>query len=255
MLRNATSSMNDWLRLGACLALSAGLHAALGAAAWAPRDAAPAAAPQLTVALVEVPAAPLPIPAPRLQPSVFQQPATSNQRPLSNPQPPVLQQPTTSNQQPAAAVCIEPPSVPDATVEASPPSPGPLLASLQPPAASPNPSATSNQQPATASPSASNQQPATSNHQLPRYAANPLPDYPRLARQNRWEGTVRLRANVSAAGTVDAVTLEQSCGHPVLDRAALTGVRRWRFHPASRNGLPVPCEVSIPVAFRLEEGR
>jgi protein TonB len=66
---------------------------------------------------------------------------------------------------------------------------------------------------------------------------------------------VRLRARISPAGTVEEVGLEQSSGYPLLDRAALAGVRRWRFSPASRNGVPVSCEVSIPVAFRLEEGR
>lgn len=66
---------------------------------------------------------------------------------------------------------------------------------------------------------------------------------------------MRLRARISPAGTVDEVTLEQSSGHPVLDRAALAGVRRWRFHPAAHGGVPVPCEVSIPVAFRLTAER
>lgn len=87
----------------------------------------------------------------------------------------------------------------------------------------------------------------------PRYESNPLPNYPRLARQNRWEGTVRLRARVTASGSVEGVSLERSSGHAVLDRSALDGVQRWRFIPATRNGAPVACEVSIPVAFRLTE--
>lgn len=87
----------------------------------------------------------------------------------------------------------------------------------------------------------------------PRYESNPLPNYPRLARQNRWEGTVRLRARVTAGGTVEGVALERSSGHAVLDNSALDGVQRWRFIPATRGGVPVACEVSIPVAFRLTE--
>lgn len=87
----------------------------------------------------------------------------------------------------------------------------------------------------------------------PRYESNPLPPYPRLARQNRWEGTVRLRARVTERGTIERVDLERSSGHAVLDRSALDGVRYWRFIPATRNGVPVACEVSIPVAFRLTE--
>jgi len=87
----------------------------------------------------------------------------------------------------------------------------------------------------------------------PRYEANPMPSYPQLARQNRWEGTVRLRVRLLANGGVEAVTLERSSGYEVLDRAALDGVLQWRFIPATRGGVPVSSEVSIPVAFRLKE--
>jgi protein TonB len=87
----------------------------------------------------------------------------------------------------------------------------------------------------------------------PRYESNPLPPYPRLARQNRWEGTVRLRAMVTAGGVVETVALERSSGHAALDRSALDGVQQWRFIPATRGGVPIACEVSIPVAFRLTE--
>ena len=86
----------------------------------------------------------------------------------------------------------------------------------------------------------------------PRYASNPRPEYPRLARQNRWEGIVHLRATISAQGEVDAVTVENSSGYQLLDASALNGVRRWRFVPARRGELQVPCEVRIPVAFKLE---
>lgn len=86
----------------------------------------------------------------------------------------------------------------------------------------------------------------------PRYASNPKPDYPRLARQNRWEGVVQLRALISAAGEVETLFVENSSGHQLLDRSAVDGVRRWRFIPARRGDSQVSCEVRIPVAFRLD---
>jgi len=86
----------------------------------------------------------------------------------------------------------------------------------------------------------------------PRYASNPKPEYPRLARQNRWEGVVHLLATISARGDVESVVVENSSGHQLLDASALGGVRRWRFIPARRGELQVPCEVRIPVAFKLE---
>jgi protein TonB len=87
----------------------------------------------------------------------------------------------------------------------------------------------------------------------PRYKFNPKPDYPAIARQNRWEGTVCVLARVTAGGVVERVSLERGSGHAMLDRSALDSVRSWRFVPASRGGVPIPCDVSIPVAFKLTE--
>jgi protein TonB len=63
---------------------------------------------------------------------------------------------------------------------------------------------------------------------------------------------VKVRVRVGVDGEVREVTLESSCGHAVLDRAALDGVRRWRFRPGRRGGKPVESEVVVPVDFRLE---
>jgi protein TonB len=87
----------------------------------------------------------------------------------------------------------------------------------------------------------------------PRYKFNPKPDYPAIARQNRWQGTVCLLARVTAGGVVERVSLERGSGHAMLDRSALDSVRSWRFIPASRGGVPIPCDVSIPVVFKLTE--
>jgi protein TonB len=87
----------------------------------------------------------------------------------------------------------------------------------------------------------------------PDYLRNPLPEYPYLARQRHWEGVVWLLVDVSASGDVDALRIEKSCGHRVLDRAAKRSVRHWQFHPARRAGLPVASQVRIPVRFSLED--
>lgn len=87
----------------------------------------------------------------------------------------------------------------------------------------------------------------------PRIEFNATPVYPEIARENRWEGTVRVRARVNAAGDVDSIALERGSGHAMLDRSALDAVRQWRFIPATRNGVPVASEVIVPVPFRLEK--
>lgn len=88
---------------------------------------------------------------------------------------------------------------------------------------------------------------------VPNYRSNPLPEYPYLARQRRWQGTVWLLVDVSADGLVNGLRIEQSCGHSVLDRAASRTVQRWRFTPARRGGVPVASRVRIPVRFHLED--
>jgi protein TonB len=89
---------------------------------------------------------------------------------------------------------------------------------------------------------------------VPNYRRNPLPEYPYIARQKRWEGVVWLLVDVSSGGRVEGLKVEGSCGHRVLDRAASKTVKRWEFTPATRAGLPVASQVRIPVRFRLEDG-
>ena len=70
----------------------------------------------------------------------------------------------------------------------------------------------------------------------PIYLRNPAPPYPVAARRNGWEGTIRIRVEVRANGTVERVALMASSGHDVLDEAALKTVARWRFAPARLAG-------------------
>ncbi len=88
----------------------------------------------------------------------------------------------------------------------------------------------------------------------PAYAKNPPPPYPRMARKRGLEGDVVLLVLVSDLGKVLNVEVESSSGHQVLDRAALQSVRKWRFHPASREGVCLQAEVRVPVRFRLVSG-
>lgn len=86
----------------------------------------------------------------------------------------------------------------------------------------------------------------------PNPSQNSAPHYPNLARQKGWEGTVLLRAEITPQGTVASLTLLQTSGHPLLDQAALTAVRQWRFHPSPTNHLPTASTVEIPVKFSLQ---
>lgn len=87
----------------------------------------------------------------------------------------------------------------------------------------------------------------------PRYHTNPKPDYPIPSLRRREEGIVLLNVQVLADGTPAAISLNRTCGHPLLDRAALDAVRRWTFEPARAAGVPVSSLVVIPVRFSLSE--
>lgn len=60
---------------------------------------------------------------------------------------------------------------------------------------------------------------------------SPRPEYPPEARQMKITGSGVVLLRVDAAGDVMSATIDQSTGSPILDRAALSGYRRWRFRP------------------------
>ena len=89
----------------------------------------------------------------------------------------------------------------------------------------------------------------------PGLNANVRPPYPPEALARGIEGVVTLRVVVDEDGAVRSAKVETSSGDASLDQSALTTVRdRWHFEPAHRNGMPVECEVLVPIRFRLRAG-
>ena len=88
---------------------------------------------------------------------------------------------------------------------------------------------------------------------LPESIMRPLliegeaPAYPPLARQTGISGTVVLRVDISATGTVEDVRVLS--GHPMLATAATDAVRRWRYKPYTENGQPVPVQTQVTIPF------
>lgn len=77
--------------------------------------------------------------------------------------------------------------------------------------------------------------------------------YPRIARTERWEGTVLLLVSVAPSGRPDEITIERSSGHTVLDKAAIDTVTRWTFYPAKDGNIPIHSIVKIPIKFSLSK--
>jgi protein TonB len=85
----------------------------------------------------------------------------------------------------------------------------------------------------------------------PRAAVNPAPQFPEEARAAGQQGVVVLLVRVASDGSVERVSVETTSGFPLLDAAATEGVKRWRFQPARRAGVPVTYDVPVPIRFTI----
>jgi periplasmic protein TonB len=85
-----------------------------------------------------------------------------------------------------------------------------------------------------------------------RAGNNPRPEYPRAAREAGWEGTVILQVLVLPDGSAGNITLHQTSGHSILDEAALSAVKNWRFIPAMDGNFPMQSAVHLPIRFDLK---
>ena len=83
------------------------------------------------------------------------------------------------------------------------------------------------------------------------YLHNPAPQYPLESRRLREQGSVLLRVEVSGEGSTLQVLIEHTSGWPLLDRAAISAVKRWRFVPARSGNDPVDAWVLVPIEFDL----
>ncbi|RZN92904.1 MAG: energy transducer TonB [Verrucomicrobiaceae bacterium] len=86
----------------------------------------------------------------------------------------------------------------------------------------------------------------------PSGISQPKPKYPPAARRAGQQGTVTLSFTIGSSGEVISARIAKSSGYILLDNAALSAIRSWRFKPA-RNALgeAVSYSYTLPVPFRL----
>lgn len=129
------------------------------------------------------------------------------------------------------------PSAPTGVVEPQPPAP-PISA---PVAAAPAPVAPP---------------PAAAAVELPStnadYLQNPKPVYPPASKRLGEQGKVIVRVLIAADGTAQDAEVRQSSGYERLDRAAVETVRKWRYVPGKRAGVPEAMWFNVPINFVLE---
>lgn len=75
------------------------------------------------------------------------------------------------------------------------------------------------------------------------------PKYPSKAKKAGVQGTVVLRAIISASGQMEELCVVQ--GPAMLQQPAFDAVRTWRYKPYTLNGQPVKVETQVNVVFTL----
>jgi len=83
----------------------------------------------------------------------------------------------------------------------------------------------------------------------PRPIYNPAPEYPAIAKGARVEGVVVIKAILDERGNVMEMSIVS--GPPLLYKAALDAVAKWKYQPTYLNEEPIQVEMNIIVTFQL----
>jgi len=84
----------------------------------------------------------------------------------------------------------------------------------------------------------------------PRAIYDPEPEYSDEARRVKHQGIVVLSVVVDKQGQARDIRVARSLGMG-LDEKAVDAVRRWKFSPGTKDGIPVAVQVNVEVSFRL----
>ncbi len=84
------------------------------------------------------------------------------------------------------------------------------------------------------------------------YLNNPAPPYPRMSRRMGEQGTVVIRVFINTEGRAEKAEIRTSSGYARLDDTALETVKRWRYVPGTRAGVPEAMWFNVPIRFVLD---
>ena len=90
------------------------------------------------------------------------------------------------------------------------------------------------------------------NVQSARLISQPPVVYPAELQQFGIEGSVVIRAVISATGEPADLQVMNTIIDPRLAQAAVDSVRQWRYQPALLNGEPIPIDTTVTVDFKLK---
>lgn len=85
----------------------------------------------------------------------------------------------------------------------------------------------------------------------PRYADQFQPDYPPFEQRNEVEGAVKVRVLIGTDGRVKAVEQISSASPGFFTETRRRALSKWRFKPATRDGVPYESWQVMTVRFEL----
>jgi len=85
----------------------------------------------------------------------------------------------------------------------------------------------------------------------PRFLYRELPEYPLLAKRRRQEGRVVLSLSLSEKGSLTGIEVVEA-SNAIFIAPSIEAVKRSRFAPATRNGIPVAVTALLPIRFTLK---
>jgi len=88
-----------------------------------------------------------------------------------------------------------------------------------------------------------------SGSQMPKQKVRVSPTYPTIAQSARVEGIVIIEATIDTFGNVINANILR--GQALLNEAALTAVRQWKYEPYRLNGEAIPVTMTVTVNFTL----
>lgn len=89
----------------------------------------------------------------------------------------------------------------------------------------------------------------------PRYARDLQPPYPAALERLEFEGSVTVRIQVGTDGRVTAVELVRADDPAFFTSTRDWALKRWRFKPATRDGVAISSWLTKTVQFRMLQNR
>lgn len=83
----------------------------------------------------------------------------------------------------------------------------------------------------------------------PKATFAPDPKYPDLPEDAQQSGTVVMLIGINTKGRVAAVHVLRS-DEVAFEKTAVETVKKWKFKPATKEGHPVPVQVTVEMKFQ-----